>query len=417
MYLIVIQVPFQEVAPGVARVGAEWARELQLLRDSLGGRYGRIVVAAPTLPADFEWVELQPVELKATEERISFVRLCDANLRTRHFWPRAASVLRRCLALAKEADVVHAGMSDLYRPIAQFGFFAGLKARVPTVFVEDTDTVTQLLQLNGGARRWGTRLYCHLYGRIMRFAVTRADLSLLKGRLLHARYARFASNARDFHDTSYSGGWVIPESQLDAKISELARSSTLRCLSLGRLVARKGVDETLRVVAELNAMGVPVELDVIGDGPARGALETQVRRSGLESVVRFLGARPYGRQLVEHLRRYHLMLFTPIAEDTPRSLFDCLAAATPIAGYAIDYLRSLLTSEQCGVAAPVRAADVLACEIRDLWINRERLCSLVRRAAAAGRRNSAEVWYARRAGWTFDISHKRRSSMQVKRRA
>ena len=51
MYLIVIHVPFQDAGPGRVRVGADWGRSLHLLRDSLRGRLGPVVVAAPALPA------------------------------------------------------------------------------------------------------------------------------------------------------------------------------------------------------------------------------------------------------------------------------------------------------------------------------------------------------------------------------
>ncbi len=404
MYLVVIHVPFQTTGEDAVRVGAEWARELQLLRDSLEGRFGEIVVAAPELPPDFSWNEQHPVELSPSREGIRFVRLCRAHLRARQFWPRAWGVYRRCRRLAGEASVVHAGLSDLFRPIAQFGFLAALRAGVPTVFVEDTDTVTQLLQLDGDRPRWRTRFYCDLYGRLMRWAVARADLALLKGRLLHDRYGRFARNARDFHETSYSTAWVIPEEVLAAKMRELAAGPALRCVSLGRLVPRKGVDQSLAVVARLRKLGVPVELDVLGDGPQRSELETLASRAGLNGSVRFLGSRPYDQSFVEGLRSYHLMLFTPTAEDTPRSLFDCFAAGVPVAAFDIDFIRVLLMEERCGVAAPCGDVEALAERIRELWAERSRLAELVRLAAVAGQRNAAENWYARRAQWTFDAA-------------
>lgn len=408
MYLIVIHVPFQDAGPGRVRVGADWGRSLHLLRDSLRGRLGPVVVAAPALPAHADWTQQPPVTLHTEREQIFFVKLCDADLRPRRFWRQAGAVYRRCLALARKADVVHAGMNDLFRPISPLGFRAAVMAGRPTVFVEDTDAVAQLRQLSQGRHRWRTELYCRTYEQVMRWAVARADLALLKGRSLHARYGRCARNARDFQDTSYSKAWVIPEAELNAKLAEATTATVLRCVSIGRLVSRKGVDETLRVVAAMEALGISTDLEIIGDGPEAAPLRRLADTLGLRSRVRFSGPAVYGRDLVARLRRFHIMLFTPTAEDTPRSLFDALAAGLPVAGYAVDYVQSVLAGEQCGVMGPVRRPAELAREVARLWHDRPRFSALIQRAAAAGRRNAAEAWYARRAEWTLEAVRARR---------
>jgi glycosyltransferase involved in cell wall biosynthesis len=403
MYLVVIHVPFQQVRPGVARVSSDWGRALLLLRDSLRGRCGQIVVASPVLPPNYVWLEQLPVEIDSRRDQISFEPICKAGLRARRFWPRAWRLLRTCRQLATQADVVHCGMSDLYRPVPQLGFLAARLAGRPTVFFEDTDIVTQLQQLSGDKLSFKTRGYCWAFDRVMRWIVARADLAFLKGRLLMDRYGRFARNARDFLDTSHSLDWCIRDDQLKAKLEASTSASGLRCVSFGRLVARKGVDHSLQAMEQLHEMGVPATLDVIGNGPQREALETQAHRSGLDGRVRFLDAVPYGPQMLADLQRYHLMLFTPLAEDTPRSLFDALAAGVPVAGYAIDFVRDVIGSGDCGVTAPMGDWQGLAREIQALWKDPERLRMLTRKAAASGRENAAECWYDRRAQWTLEI--------------
>jgi glycosyltransferase involved in cell wall biosynthesis len=403
MYLVVIHVPFQQVRPGVARVSSDWGRALFLLRDSLRGRCGEIVVASPTLPPDHTWNEQLPVDIDAAREHIRFEAVCPANLRARQFWPRVTKLLRTCRRLAAEADVVHCGTSDLYRPIPQLGFLAARLEHRPTVFFEDTDIVTQIHQLDGGKISFKNRLYCWAFERSLRAIVARADLSFLKGRLLMERYARFARNARDFLDTSHGLDWCIGDQALDAKLAELVTARTLRCVSVGRLVARKGVDHSLQVMAELQRLGVPATLDILGNGPERAALEAQAGREQLANRVRFLDAVPYGPQMLADLQRYDLMLFTPLAEDTPRSIFDVLAAGVPVAGYAIDFVRDVIGDAGCGVTAPMGDWPTLAREIQSAWAHREEFLTLTRSAAASGRDNAAECWYDRRAQWTLDL--------------
>ncbi|HXQ28029.1 MAG TPA: glycosyltransferase family 4 protein [Gemmatimonadales bacterium] len=58
-------------------------------------------------------------------------------------------------------------------------------------------------------------------------------------------------------------------------------------LFVGRLVARKGVDRLIAAVARLG-QGAPI-VEIVGDGPERGALEDLARRLGLGARVQFRG--------------------------------------------------------------------------------------------------------------------------------
>jgi glycosyltransferase involved in cell wall biosynthesis len=62
-----------------------------------------------------------------------------------------------------------------------------------------------------------------------------------------------------------------------------------RLLSVGRLVASKGVDVAIRALRVLADRGRDARLDVAGDGPQRPALEELARTLGLQEAVRFHG--------------------------------------------------------------------------------------------------------------------------------
>lgn len=57
----------------------------------------------------------------------------------------------------------------------------------------------------------------------------------------------------------------------------------------GSLMGYEGLDTLIDAVSRLHARGVPVKVDIIGDGEVRGALEAQVQRLGLSALVRFAG--------------------------------------------------------------------------------------------------------------------------------
>ena len=405
MYLVVINVPFRGCGPGAAEVASDWGRSLELLRDSFHGRFGRIVVAAPELPpGDGPIAAQEPYRLEAERDDIAFVRLGDKRWRARDFWWHRRAIRARCRHLARQAEVVHAGIGNLWQPYAYYGFRAGLDAGATTVFVQDTDIVQQIHDLTRGqslAARCRARAYCTLYERVVRRAVQAADLALLKGSALHARYGRHARNARDFYDTSYSAADIISADEFGRKAAAVATGGATRLLALGRLVARKGLDHTLRALAGARAAGAAATLDIIGDGDERPALERLAAELGLDQIVRFLGMLPYGAELIRDIGGYHALVFTPLAEDTPRSLFDALAGGCALICYDLSYTRQVLDDCGHGVAVAMGDHRGLAAQLLAVDRDRARLVAWMQAAHAAAPRHTAEAWYERRAEWTI----------------
>jgi glycosyltransferase involved in cell wall biosynthesis len=229
--------------------------------------------------------------------------------------------------------------------------------------------------------------------------VRRAGLSLLKGRALMERYGGAAANARSFLDTSHSERDVIDEGRLEARLATLGRDRPLRLVYCGRLVERKGVDHSIRMVRGAGALGARVSLDIIGDGPQREELVGMAAGA----PVRFLGARAYGPGLLEELAGYDALLFTPLAEDTPRMVFDAYAAGLPVLGYDVGYLRE--RAREDGACVLMAGRDVEGGSRALARVDRDRgaLAGLSRAAVGAARVNSAEAWYRRRAEWTLEM--------------
>lgn len=93
----------------------------------------------------------------------------------------------------------------------------------------------------------------------------------------------------------------------------------------GRLVPGKGVDNLIEAVRTARE-AVPVHLLVAGDGPARPSLAAQVRRSGLDQVVTFLGT----------------------TQDMPGFWHSCQVAAVPSDGLIESFSMSALEAMACG---------------------------------------------------------------------
>ena len=85
MYLVPIQVPIY-LDGDRKLVTTEWFRSLSLLRDSFGGRFGPIGVAAPSLPAKSASVEQTLVEVPQSTDGLKLFPSFDKRCRARRFW-------------------------------------------------------------------------------------------------------------------------------------------------------------------------------------------------------------------------------------------------------------------------------------------------------------------------------------------
>lgn len=70
------------------------------------------------------------------------------------------------------------------------------------------------------------------------------------------------------------------------------QSSTCRYLAVGRLVAKKAPDKTIRAFARCIQCGTPAELRILGEGPMRADCEKLARKLDIADSVTFLGAQP-----------------------------------------------------------------------------------------------------------------------------
>lgn len=404
MYLVPIHVPIY--LSGESRyLTTEWKRSLLLLRDSFGGFFGDLVVVAPCSELTGA-VPAQALERGDGEDGIRLVPSIPYEHRARNYWLKYRRAwMLDCLPEIDKAAVVHSGLDDVFRPMAFHAWEWAARRGKMTVFVQDTDIVRQTQELMARASRWEKPkqwAYGRIFERWVRIGVSRAELSLLKGRSLLDRYGKYARSARDFHDTSYVTEQIVQAEHVRHRTAGLMSRDHVRYVYCGRFVARKGVDDSIRIVAEARRRGASLTLDLIGDGPQRPELERLVEELGLRGPVRFLGSLPYDQALLAKLAEYDALLFTPPAEDTPRMIFDGYAAGLPLVATGIAYVLERSDAENATVVLPrgdvVGGARILA----DLDQERSRLTELAGKAREAAFYHAADRWYARRAEWTLE---------------
>lgn len=276
---------------------------------------------------------------------------------------------------AASADVVYA-TSMLGR--AALGAFL---ARTPLVVKLTGDEAYER------ARRRGL-----FAGGLDAFQAHRGDVRI---RLLRAaRNRALARAAHVFSPSEYlrrlAIGWGVPAARVTTLPNpapaaslppreELRRSLGVSAPTLafaGRLTAAKALDVGLAAVA-----AVPeVRLEIVGDGPDRGALERRASELGLDGRVRFHGAQPRERVL-ELFAAADAALLSSTWENFPHTVVEALGVGTPVVATAVGGVPEVVRDGENGLLVPPGDAVALADAISRFFAD-DTLRARLRAAAA-----------------------------------
>lgn len=105
----------------------------------------------------------------------------------------------------------------------------------------------------------------------------------------------------------------------------------LRVSFVGRLVAVKALPLLLQAMARLRAQGIPVVLDVVGDGPMAGPWREQSAELGLASCVQWHGLLP-AAGVAQVVSRSHVFCLPSVRESGGAVLLEAMACARPVIG-------------------------------------------------------------------------------------
>jgi glycosyltransferase involved in cell wall biosynthesis len=188
--------------------------------------------------------------------------------------------------------------------------------------------------------------------------------------------------------------WRVPsERALDRSVAResLALPATGPVIGwVGRLSPVKGADVA---VAAMSAVTTPgLQLVFIGDGPERAALGRQVVQLGLQSRVRFAGARPDAASL---LGAFDALVLSSRSEGTPMVLLEASHAGTPIVATAVGGVPDLLGAAG-GLLVPPEDPAALAAAIDTVFARPADAHARVASARARIADNyDASVWVGR----------------------
>jgi glycosyltransferase involved in cell wall biosynthesis len=128
----------------------------------------------------------------------------------------------------------------------------------------------------------------------------------------------------------------------------------------GRLVALKGFAHLIRAVALLRSSGVPLRLEISGEGPDEPRLRALVRELGLEGAVRFLGWVPRIDAVFPH---WDLFAAPSLEEGFGIAVLEAMAAGLPVVASRAGGLPELVEHGVTGWLVPPADPGALAAAI------------------------------------------------------
>lgn len=132
-----------------------------------------------------------------------------------------------------------------------------------------------------------------------------------------------------------------------------------RLVFVGRLTTTKGVFVLLEALKLLRDRGVRPEIVLIGDGPERPTLESELAREGLSDLVQLLGWQS-SDQVRQEILRSRALLLPSFAEGLPVVLMESLALGRPVVTTWVAGIPELVEQGGNGWLVPPGSAEALA---------------------------------------------------------
>lgn len=214
-----------------------------------------------------------------------------------------------------------------------------------------------------------------------RYAIRNVDAVMLQSTEFH----RWCCEMRpdDWSNQFIAPGVATPgEAALSAKLAEPPTDAP-RLVTVGRLVAERRHDLLVRAFAEAVLPRWPTaKLRIVGDGPARGALEQQVRQLGLgPDKVEFTGAVDH-KGVSRNLLESDLYVSPTTIENFGYSVVEAASHGLPAVTTRVGFPGELVISGQTGHVVEPADYEALRDAILDCLSDPARLRAMGRASVA-----------------------------------
>ena len=145
---------------------------------------------------------------------------------------------------------------------------------------------------------------------------------------------------------------------------KLLPGKTIKILSVGRLIEKKGYEFTIRAIANVIDRYKHITYYIAGDGPLRNKLEDLVSELGVKKYVKFLGALNQ-EEVLKFYEQAHVFVLSSITannekEGIPVVLMEAHASGLPVISTYHSGIPELVVDKKSGFLVPEKNIDSLA---------------------------------------------------------
>jgi glycosyltransferase involved in cell wall biosynthesis len=309
-------------------------------------------------------------------ERLSFVDLPS----NQSFWDAVFHLPQTLCLLWKaigDAEIVHTGVGGWPIPLGWLAApIAIIRRRKLVIIVESA-----FWRIQGDKSRASVKAKIRSFvsEMISRWCVNQADLSIFT----QPEYRRTLLTRAMDRGHVINASWidndkVLSDIEASQKWEQKLTQRALKILFASRLVTEKGVMVLLEAMKQLDQQGVPVCLDVLGEGELRDVCVATGRVLANSAALRFLGTVSY-EELFPLMSSYHAVVVPILSDEQPRIVFDAYSQAIPVVGSDADGVQAcveegvsgMLARRNCPreMAAVLKKAQLSLSELRRMGMN------------------------------------------------
>ena len=156
----------------------------------------------------------------------------------------------------------------------------------------------------------------------------------------------------------------VIRSGIDPRQFDLSRTpfkDNLRFVCVGRLCSEKAQDLLISAVRQVVRKHPTVQIDLIGDGETRAAIEAEIARHGVGKNVTLFGWRS-NDEVREIIASSRALVLPSFAEGLPIVIMEALALGRPVISTFVNGIPELV-DETCGWLVPAGSVDQTASAI------------------------------------------------------
>ncbi len=147
--------------------------------------------------------------------------------------------------------------------------------------------------------------------------------------------------------------------------------------TVGRLTEEKGHNYLISAFANMISELPDAKLLIVGDGPLRNSMESQVKNLGLQNKVILMGTR---RDIPEILNIIDIFVLPSLTEGVPMALLEAMAAKKPIIATRVGAISNIIKNGYSGLLVEPKDSNALYCSMNCLINDKAKAFSMANEA-------------------------------------